>query len=228
MQSIALYLTNKFIIKMLIKKIYLLSMAFMSFISAFAQNGVSDPKIIFGIKAGATFPTFAVSGADAQGVVPSSITSYYTGVSGSIHITGVLSLQPGLSLVSKGASLSPLSSATTQLTLLYIETPINVMANFEMSHGTIFVGAGPYWDFLIGGTLSVTGKADTNIEFGSDFNNDVRSGDFGFNFLLGYQFKSGINIHTGYGLGLTNIQPDATLDKKYKNSVISVGLGFSF
>lgn len=228
MQSIGLYLINKLTIKIPMKRIYLFTIAFMSFVSTFAQDWVNDPKIIFGIKTGATFPTFEVSGADAKGVVPSSITSFYAGLTANMHVTGILSIQPGLSLVGKGASLSSSSGTTTQLTLLYIETPINVMANFETSHGTIFVGAGPYWDFVIGGTLSVTSKADTNIEFGSDFNDDIRSGDFGFNFLLGYQLKNGINIHTGYGLGLTNIQPDATLDKKYKNSVLSLGLGFSF
>lgn len=210
------------------KRIYLLTIVVMSFVSVFAQDGVSDPKIFFGIKAGAAFPTFAVSGADAKGVTPSSITSFYAGLAASIHITGIISIQPGLSLVGKGASLSSSSSTTTQLTLLYFETPINVMANFETSYGTIFVGAGPYWDFVIGGTLSVTGKSDKKLEFNTDFDNDIRSGDFGFNFLLGYQLKNGINIHTGYGLGLTNIQPDTTLDKKYKNSVLSVGLGFSF
>ena len=210
------------------KRIYLLTIAFLSFVSVFAQNGVSDPKIMFGIKVGATFPTFTVSGADAKGVTPSSITSFYTGLAASMHITGVLSIQPGLSIVGKGASLSSSSNTTTQLTLLYIEIPINVMANFETNNGTIFVGTGPYWDFLIDGTLSETGKANKNPVFNTDFDNDIRSGDFGFNFLLGYRLKNGINIHTGYSLGLTNIQPDATLDKKYKNSVLSVGLGFSF
>lgn len=211
------------------KKI-LLFLLFATSISAFAQKGVYDPKIVFSIKAGATFPTYTVSGADAKGETPSSIASYYAGIAANIPLIGILSIQPGLSLVNKGASLSVgSSSVTTQFAPLYIETPINFMVNMATGRGGLFfVGAGPYWDFVVGGTLSITGKPDKNLDYGADFNNDIRSGDFGFNFLMGYQLKNGFNIHAGYGLGLINVQADPSLDKEYKNRVVSVGLGFSF
>ena len=63
------------------------------------------------------------------------------------------------------------------------------------------------------------------------FNNDnLKSVDFGVNFLAGYQLSSGLNFGAGYGLGLTNLTPTSTssTNVEQNNRVLSFTLGYAF
>lgn len=59
---------------------------------------------------------------------------------------------------------------------------------------------------------------------------EIKRGKFGFNFLAGFQLDNGLNIHGGYGLGITGVtnNPDGFGDLKFKNRVFSIGLRFTF
>ncbi|MFN8406093.1 MAG: outer membrane beta-barrel protein [Sphingobacteriaceae bacterium] len=210
------------------KKLILLSLAFLASAYSFAQRGITDPKINFGIKVGATFPTFSVSGANTTGIASSSLASYYASALVSIHIIDGMHVQPGLSLVGKGASLNIPGEGTTELSPLYLEVPLNFVISRNFWIGKVFAGAGPYWGFPLSGKLKVAGLPDTDLKFGPEVNDHIKSSDFGFNFLLGYQLKNGLNISGGYGLGLTNVQSNGSIDKSYKNRALSIGLGFLF
>src|SRR5690606_7522070 len=118
------------------------------------------------------------------------------------------------------------------------EIPVNVIANFETSGGSLFVGAGPYYALGVAGKIRAefsetddgitnTAKIEEDIKFGNNSGATLKSGDFGINFLIGYELTNGLNIHTGYGLGLSNINTTDT-ELTVKNRVFSVGLGFSF
>lgn len=135
----------------------------------------------------------------------------------------------------------------------YIEIPVNLVAKFEAGPGKLFVGAGPYVSFGVAGKYKMTysgPKAASRIEAGLSKNKEsdlkfgtnskstsdsdrkqLKSLDFGLNFLLGYQLTNGLSINGGYGLGLTNISSNTDLPnnkESLENSVISVGLGFAF
>ena len=73
-------------------------------------------------------------------------------------------------------------------------------------------------------------KEEEDLKFGNDpEEDDLRKGDFGINFLAGYQLTNGFNVGVNYGLGLNKILPDfEDSDNKAKNRVFSVTLGFSF
>ena len=223
------------------KKTILLGAIALISLSTFAQDKSDNSRITYGVKAGVTFPTFSLSGDDFNGNSAKSITSFYVGGIVNIPVHSMLSVQPGLTLIGKGGKTTSAivgSSDFVEFTPLYLEVPVNVVASFEAGPGKVFVGAGPYLSFGIGGKLKST-KSDVttsqDLKFGTNSSTDqskhFKSLDFGVNFLLGYQLTNGLSINGGYGLGLTNISPNTDIANNtgsLKNSVVSVGLGFAF
>ena len=240
------------------KTIFLGAIALIS-LSTFAQDKSGDAGITYGVKAGVTFPTFSAT--DIGDLTVKSITSFYVGGVVNIPVHSMLSVQPGLTLIGKGSKATSSEQLLegvdfySQVTPMYLEIPVNLIANFEAGPGKVFVGAGPYLSFGIGGKVKsvatlngnpvdpFTGSSDDNnthnfvrsLKFGTnsstDKSKDFKSLDFGLNFLLGYQLTNGLSINGGYGLGLTNIDSDTDIEgnkASVKNSVISVGLGFAF
>lgn len=205
-----------------------------------------------GVKAGVTLPTMSSYSTAQSFDGPSeynfkSTVSFYVGGTIDYPISERFALQPGLTLIGKGGKTEVFESnfepknlfsfqGTYELSTMYLEVPVNAMFNFNLGAGKIFFGVGPYYAFAISGKAKRNGMATSSsittisskqdVEFGS--NKDYKTGDFGLNFLAGYQLKSGFNIHAGYGLGLTNIDTDGFNETSLKNRVFSVGLGFSF
>jgi Outer membrane protein beta-barrel domain len=218
------------------KKIFILSFVTLISFTAFAQKG---SNIKFGVKAGVTFPTFAVSGSDQEESKPKSITSLFFGGNVDFAVSPIFSIQPGLSIIGKGVKISENDGNGSSLiftrNVMYLEIPVNAVANFKAGSGKFFIGAGPYVGFAISGkdkveatdggqSMSVT----NTLKFGTANDSDLKSTDFGLNFLGGYELSNGLNINAGYGLGLTNLNPKSDENDKGSNRVFSVGLGFSF
>lgn len=215
----------------------------MSFsVVAQSKQSTSQTKsnVTFGVKAGATFSKFSLSGDNSVGYTSSSLPSFYVGGTVDIPLFGLLSVESGLSLIGKGSNIHfpslPPASMDIKYSPIYLELPVNLVLKQKLGPGSIFIGAGPYLSFGLGGKIKVTTvdlqgiltvDKDGSLQFGSDTSKDIKSTDFGLNVLLGYQLKNGLNIHGGYGLGLTNINPEPTAPTS-KNTVISVGLGYSF
>lgn len=203
----------------------------------------------FGIKAGATFSNMSFSG---QGIslTGSSNTSFFIGGTADIPVGEIFSVQPGLSFIGKGtkqkgAGTTVINGTSTsviyddKINPLYLEIPVNLLANFKAGEGKFFVGAGPYYAFGVAGkekgsysvatsSLSNSQSIDRNIKYGDKDDADLKRGDFGLNFLAGYQLKNGLSLQAGYGLGLSNVMNNDGQDFTGKNRVFSVGLGYSF
>ena len=206
----------------------------------FAANAQNSP-IKIGVKAGVAFPNLSIS-PNEEGDLKAN-TSFYIGGLVDVSLGNIFSLQPGLTLIGKGTKMKESETdgadsytSTIKRNLMYLEIPVNLVANFETGAGKVFVGAGPYYGMAISGKdkysyeATIDGKKESeseseDVEFGND--GDVKRGDFGINFLGGYQLKNGFNIHAGYGLGLGNIAQDSD-NVKVKNKVFSVGVGFTF
>lgn len=215
------------------KKLLLFPLMFGACIAANAQK----VPVKFGVKAGVNFPTMKVKQnfyfADRQ-----VSSSFYIGGTADISVGGLFSLQPGINLSGKGAYTKLTyegSNFTSKVNLMYIEVPVNALVNVPVGTGKVFFGGGPYYGVAISGksktkgTATVNGESgiialDKDIEFG--VNGDYKRSDFGVNFLGGYLLKSGLNFHTGYGLGLSDISSSSN-EKRY-NRVFSVGIGFTF
>lgn len=212
--------------------------------SAFAQNG----PVKFGVKAGATFPNFSISG-DASGDDFKTTTSFYVGGTVTFPVSDRFSLQSGLSFIGKGTESDNVSdieaeagvtvTGKAKINPLYLELPVNAIVNFEAGNGKFFVGAGPYVAMGIAGKVKVTGSATGNgstatatvkedIKFGTGDDDLLKRGDFGLNFLAGYELNNGFNIQAGYGLGLSNLLDVDSNIASMKNRVLSIGVGYSF
>ena len=207
--------------------------------AALTASAQTSP-VKFGVKAGLTFPTMSFS--ESVGADIKANTSFYVGGTVDIPVSEIFTIQPGLTFLNKGfkidesMSLEEMSvSAVAKTGIQYLELPVNALANFPLGDGKLFLGAGPYYAMALSGKVKteVKGSMDgesasesgsEKIEFGKD--GDLKRGDFGVNFLGGYQLSNGFNIHAGYGLGLSNISNDS--DSKTKNRVLSVGVGYSF
>lgn len=216
---------------------------------AFSQTN----PVKFGIKAGVTFPTIAAEGGASayDGPEPSdysSNTSFYIGGTVDFPVSKVFSVQPGLSLIGKGAKAKYYYSnfepgpglfifeGSSKLNTMYVEIPVNAVFSFNLGSGKIFFGGGPYYGFAISGKIKRDGIAisggntvddsgSRDLKFGTD--KDFKRGDFGFNFLAGYELKNGFNLHAGYGLGLTTITGENIKFYQEKNRVFSIGLGYA-
>ncbi|MNK06616.1 hypothetical protein D3C87_245150 [compost metagenome] len=202
-----------------------------------------ETGVKFGVKAGVTFPTLSYSSDLEEGVKNKANTSFYVGGTVDIPVGGMFSIQPGLTFSGKGdkqeASVNEGGdsfSLKASTRLMYIELPVNAVVSFPVGEGKVFVGAGPYYGMAISGQskreskmtvdgITVSEDNSSDADFGKD--GDTKRGDFGLNFLAGYQLGNGFNIHAGYGLGLSNISKNSG-DFKVKNNVFSVGVGFSF
>lgn len=197
--------------------------------------------ITFGVKAGATFPTVSMS--ESEGSDLKLNTSFYVGGTVDFAIGETFSIQPGITFLGKGFKMNSTETeegvnvkTTIKSNVWHIEVPVNFLANIPVGDDKFFIGAGPYYGIAISGKNKAEGSAtqdgqtvkistSEDVDFGKDGTH--KRGEFGVNFLGGYQLSNGFNIHAGYGLGLSNIAKDAD-GIKVKNRVLSVGVGFSF
>ena len=120
-------------------------------------------------------------------------------------------------------------------TYQYIELPVNLLYNFKIKPGKIFIGGGPYTGYL----LSAIGKrntttngtnvyTETKFDIGGDGN--FKRNDFGLGGRAGMAFKNGLQFSAGASFGFTNIvihninnNPSVT-----KNRVLSFSVGYLF
>lgn len=209
------------------KTFLLLTMAATLAFTASAQNA----PVKFGIKAGVAFPNMVVSAMGAS-VSLDSKTSYYVGGTVDIPVSPMFSVQPGLTLSNKGTKVTGAidiedgnEMVTGTLNFTYIEIPVNAVVRFNAGNaGKVFLGFGPYYAIAVDANAKA-GGAKEDIELGTDF----KRGDFGLNFMAGFELKNGLNFHAGYGLGLSNILgSDASDIVKFKNRVFTIGAGFTF
>lgn len=212
-------------------------------LSALAQGKAgkaAKSDLALTIKAGGSFNNFGLSGENSLNYSSKSLNSFYVGATVDLDFGKAFSAQTGLSLVGKGSTISlPFTDAfiDTKYTPLYLQLPFNLIVKSELGPGNIFLGAGPYVGMGIAGKLkrvtvnyppgTNTVERNGSIQFGSSSDKDLKTIDFGFNFLGGYRFDWGLDIHAGYGLGLTNINPDASQPKLSSRSFF-IGLGYSF
>ncbi|MCJ0742603.1 porin family protein [Pedobacter montanisoli] len=215
------------------KKIFLLlALATGLNVAANAQ----DKSVSFGVKAGVAFPNMTIS---TMGISASADakTTFYVGAVADFKVSNIFSVQPGLTFMSKGTKSSnqtfgdenmKIEVESSSVNVSYLELPVNAIGNFELGTGKFFIGAGPYVAYALNGNTK-DGGVKEDIKFGSG-PDDMKRMDFGLNFLTGYQLNNGLNIHAGYGLGLSNLgnESGSGFDAKIKNKVFSVGLGFMF
>ena len=118
-----------------------------------------------------------------------------------------------------------------------LEIPVNMVYYIPAGSGKVFLGVGPYLGFNLKGKsershlFTYEGSISlTTSKFDLKFSGPDRTLNFidtGVNFLTGYKLNIGLLINAGYGLGMSNLNPDLNSDS-YSNRLISVGIGYEF
>ncbi|WP_160710797.1 porin family protein [Chitinophaga solisilvae] len=148
---------------------------------------------------------------------------WHAGLMADISIAGNFFLQPQLLYSAKGYRIKEITvhgingdfvipGATVKLS--YLELPVNFLYKHQLGSGHLFVGAGPYAAFAIGGK-----DGDNKIKFGKG---GARRFEAGAGFLAGYELKNGLLFSATYSLGLTDVYDYGTS----KNNYIGVSVGF--
>ncbi|GEM68505.1 hypothetical protein SMI01S_21110 [Sphingobacterium mizutaii NBRC 14946 = DSM 11724] len=199
-------------------------------LSIFAANAQTS----YGLKAGLNLGK--ITNYDSQKFNP----SYFVTGFADIPLAGRFSIQPGISLQSKGTKFvdaipnwdqtnsEPYASS---LNVMSIEIPVNAVYYVPVGTGDVFLSAGPYLGYNLSGKLK-NSKLNSNatnsrdVEFSGN-NKMMNRWDAGINFAVGYKLSNGLLIQAGYGLGLTNLNASSH-SKDFSSRTINFGVGFQF
>lgn len=161
----------------------------------------------FGVKAG-------VNLANVTGDVEETDMAIGFQVGGYVHLglSDAFAIQPELLFDNKGFS-QEFGDETFRTTLNYITIP--VLAKYMITDG-LHIHAGPQVGILMSAT----------DDDGEDISDGLKSTDFGIAAGAGYSLDSGLNFFARYSTSLSTISDEDDFD--IMNSVISVGVGYSF
>ncbi len=178
-------------------------------IAAFALQSNAQ-SIRAGLKAGANITNF--TGGNFENVDKKALVGFHAG--GYLNFAlGAVSLQPEVLVSTAGAKFE---DAGDNIKLTYITVP--VMVKFKSSSGFYFE-AGPQVGFKISEDIG-----DTPI------NNFAKDLDLSIGAGLGFQSSMGFGIGARYIAGLSKVGDfdAASIDPDFKNSVIQVGIFYTF
>lgn len=203
----------------------------MFLIAALAVLGMSqtDAQVKFGIKAGPQLSNLVGGDADAESKFGINAGGY-----ANIRISEAFAFQPEVLYSMQGAKQEYSQDfglgtyrVEDKVKLSYINIPL--MMKWYAYDGLNFE-FGPQVGFNVsakaeGERRLISGEGDSQVmtSYESDLD-DVETVDFGLNIGAGYELPNGLNFGIRYGLGLTEIVKDSDV----KNSVFSLGIGYSF
>lgn len=166
-----------------------------------------DNNISFGIKSGINFYGFHTGksastdkfGVNAGAVLELPIGKYF-------------SFQPELLYNRKGGRINE-SGEQTEIRLNYIDVPLLIT---YYPYSKLGISTGPQLGVLFNGKREINGMKSEVV--------GENSIDLAWDFGLTYRFSRSFFIHSRYGYGFSEVFKD----DKYKNSVISLSLGYYF
>ena len=129
-------------------------------------------------------------------------------------LTNNLEFRPGLLYSTKGFNstetidINDQTRVPTTNNINYLEIPLDFKYKFRSEDSGFFIYGGPY----VGLLLSANQK---KLNQSVDFNNNLKSLDFGLNLGFGYDLNSKCSIGLGYGLGISSItQEDGSITNR--------------
>ena len=163
------------------------------------------------------------------------------GISANIPISKYFSFQPAINFLQKGAKFMAASdftkepTSTVNLTLNYIEVPLNLMFNTHnkatnKKADDFFFGIGPSFAFATSGKMEEKNSRDSvsteKIKFGSGDNYDIKPIDIGANIMMGCLFFNNLFLSVNYTIGFSNLSNNK--DIRWRNNYLGFKLGYSF
>jgi hypothetical protein len=181
-------------------------------------------QIKFGPKVGLNLSTMTLKSSGIS-IDPKTHVGFNVGVISEITLAGKLALQPGIFYSAKGSKYT-LGEESGTFSPSFVEIPVNVLYKIDVGGLKVFVNAGPYFAYGVGGKIKSGGESQ-DIKFGSTDSDDLKPLDIGLNIGAGVEI-SNIIISANYGLGLANLSPVTTDDTEMKIKVIGFSLGYLF
>lgn len=204
-----------------------------------------------GIWAGMNFSNVLMEDENGDKNSTRSIPGFHIGLTVDIPIAADFYLQPAALYSSKGFKQTDSwfsgSGNDLEVTVSYIEVPLNFIYKPQLGSGNLLIGAGPYAGYGTGGKW----KSETSVLIGdiridnngdAIFKNDVMDGefgnylygkpwDFGANFLVGYEFFDKLSVQFNAQLGINDLKPEVDGVKregKLKNKGYGISVGYKF
>lgn len=200
----------------------------LSFVLAAASMAAFAQVPQFGIKGGVNLANVTASSGSVSASF-GTLTTFSVGAFADLK-AGAISIQPGLFYTGKGFKLSDeTSNESAQMSLHYLQVPVNFVYHAPIVIGNIYFGAGPFAAFGVSGKSKATLDGTTleeDVKFGDD--GDVKRTEFGLQGIAGLQLKSGFLIGVSYDLGLSNIGNNIDGEGSLKNKVLGISVGFTF
>lgn len=193
-----------------------------------------------GIKAGLNLSTMLVKDDDDTYSNDFILNpGFHAGVVGEIPFGDVFAVEPGLFLTTKGYKIDEKILDMTikgNINPMYIELPVNGKFSFDLGGVRIYLAAGPYVGYGIGGKYKTemtneSGNKETeeqDIQWGSDeAKDDFKNLDYGVTAGAGIEI-SGMTVGFSYGYGLANISPYTHHGYIVNNRVMGISAGYKF
>jgi hypothetical protein len=215
----------------MMRKIMFLSTATIVSLGVFAQSKKYVAPTTFGITAGVNWNN--VNGKTAAGdkLDNSLKTGFNGGINAEFPLSNGFYLQPGVEYRQKGSELNNGSD----LTLSYIDIPVNFIYKPAIGTGGMLLGFGPYVGFGISGKAKDANGKERKVIFNNTYSSgeaediQFKKLDAGANFMIGYEFKSKLSAALKAQLGLMDINPDTNISgdqTRNRNTGFGVSLGY--
>ena len=162
----------------------------------------------FGVKGGLNVSTWRGDDAgDAK-----SLVGFYAGAYYNVGISSQFSFQPEVVFSAEGAK-DDTNDETVKTNY------INITPFVRFNSSGFFVGTGPQLGILLS-------AKDESGGVSVDIKDALKSINFSWALMTGYEMPSGFGFYVRYNLGLTSIADDADID--VKTGVFQVGLRYNF
>ena len=206
----------------------------------FATQALLAQSSHFGIKGGYNH-SFIDGGPLPQGVEGIARPGFHIGVFKEFEFNK-WSIMPSLLYSAKGfrVSVAPpatppgVSSITGTRAFNYLELPVNVLYNFKIKPGKIFISAGPYIGYLLaasGHNTATAGGNATYTEKKFSIGSDYKRIDLGVNFGVGVALKNDFLFNVAAYNGFTDVLAPTATDKfppMTKNGALTFSVGHIF
>jgi len=168
---------------------------------------------------------FSLAGTDLSS---GSLYGFNAGFEGNFKITGPLYINAGLLYTQKGTVFEFLYKGN--LTIEYIEIPLNMKVKFDVGPINVFAQAGVYGAYSVGNKIAYEESAsdDYVFEYGTD-KDEIDRMDYGYTAGIGAGFSK-ISLLFSYEEGFGNIYNtgETILKTAIVNKVFSVSATFEF
>lgn len=196
----------------------------------------TESGISFGVRAGVSLQNINGRDVNDNKLQNKLVPRFQGGVNVEIPLAHEFFLQPGVMFAAKGTEFK---SSNTNLSLSYIEVPVNFLFKPVVGTGKLLLGAGPYVGFGIAGKSKPENGSSSSVTFKNSITvAEALSGpyyrkmDAGANLLFGYEMVNNLSVQLNAQLGLAKINPDiegiSNNKTMYRNTGFGLSIGYRF